>query len=119
MPTINETLANDPDVQRDSFTKILIPGSEVARDWPNLETSLAAEVPDTTLHHQLLKRTKPILPVDVFKLGDVVLSVATVALQVTPVVKELPACLNKEVNRIFQNERPIRPTCKHSADEEL
>ena len=75
--------------------KKLIPGSEVTRDWPNLETSLAAEVPDMTLHHQLLKRTKPILPVDVFKLGDVVLSVATVALQVTPVVKELPVCLKR------------------------
>ena len=34
------------------------------------------------------------LPIDVLKLRDVILSVATVALQVTPVVQELPACLD-------------------------
>ena len=69
--------------------KKLRPGSKVARDWPNLKTSLAPKVP--TLQHQILKRTKYFIPVDVFKLRDVVLSVATVAFQVTPVVKELPA----------------------------
>ena len=47
-----------------------------------------------------------ILPIDVLKLRDVILSVATVALEVTPVVQELPTCLDDKRRcfyRIFQN----------------
>ena len=47
-----------------------------------------------------------ILPIDVLKLRDVILSVATVALQVTPVVQELPACVDDKRRCfyiIFQN----------------
>ena len=61
------------------------PWSEVTRHWPNLETSLAAQVPDNP--SSASKRTALyILPIDVFKLRDVILSVATVSLEVTPVV---------------------------------
>ena len=71
------------------------PWSEVTRHWPNLETSLAAEVPDDSPSLAAKKnQSLCILPIDVFKLRDVILSVATVALEVTPVVQELPACLD-------------------------
>ena len=52
---LRDTLANNSER---ILPKKLIPGSEVTRDRPNLETSLAAEVPDMTLKHQLLKRTR-------------------------------------------------------------
>ena len=77
--------------------KNLRPGSEVARDRPNLESSLAPEVPDRGPSADAIL---DILPVDVFELRDIVLSVSTVALEVTPVIKKLPAW--KDLQIFFQ-----------------